>query len=139
MTEEFDNIEIKTEDEILTDAELEKAETALEAEAEAVEELPEEEDAELPAADPEADPEDAGEEEVAEASEPDALEAFIDNITQTLGSLMEKLESISGRIQALEALEAKRSKKLTGFFAPIGDTKDDAIGELPRIEKRYIK
>lgn len=135
--ENRENLEITEQDEILTGEELNEA--AVEAEAEGAEESGI--DPEAADADPGTDPEEAaGEEEEAEAEEADAIAQLIEEIGASLVALTERLDAIGSRLDAIEAREAKRSKKLTGFFAPVGgDDKSSAdAGELPRIEKRYL-
>lgn len=138
MSENLENLEITEQDEILTGEELN--EIAVEAEAEGAEESglnPEAADA-----DPDTDPEEAAGEETieAEAEEADALAQVIEDIGASLAALAERLDSIGTRLDAIEAREAKRSKKLTGFFAPVGGEKESSpdAGELPRIEKKYL-
>lgn len=120
----LENIEITTE-EILTGEEL------------AAEPVPEAD--EVPA-EPEAVPEAADEiaEEIEETPEDDGLVQVLTGLRDTIDSLGERLASYEGRIAELEAREAARSKKLSGFFAPVKDGKDPDADPLPRIEKKYI-
>lgn len=136
MTENLENLEITEQDDILSGEELN--ETAIEAEAEGAEESgiePEAADA-----DPDTDPEEAAEEEEEAEDETDALAQVIEDIGASLAALATRLEALGSRLDAIEEREAKRSKKLTGFFSPVGGEKESSpdAGELPRIEKRYL-
>lgn len=124
----LENIEITTE-EILTGEEL-AAEPVPEAD-----EVPAEFDAVPEAADEIAeDIEEAPE----ETDEDDGLVQVLTELRDSIDSLGERLASYEGRIAELEAREAARSKKLSGFFAPVKDGKDPDADPLPRIEKKYI-
>ena len=124
----LENIEITTK-EILTGEEL------------AAEPVPEAD--EVPA-EPDAVPEAADEiaEDIEEApedtDEDDGIVQVLTGLRDTIDSLGERLASYEGRIAELEAREAARSKKLSGFFAPVKDGKDPDADPLPRIEKKYI-
>lgn len=132
---EFDTLEIQQED-ILTESELENAEpveAAEEAPAEPVEAVPEEAPAEI---DQESEEESAPDPEEPE----DAVAEAISNANARLEAMTAQLSALADRLANLEAQEAARAKKLTGFFAPVKDRNDDRVAgddPLPRIERQY--
>lgn len=123
--ESFDTIEI-TEDDILNAQELESE--------------PDEEATVEEAADVIPEPETEEAEDVSEEIEEpdDAIVEALNEIRGRLDGLVEMIAQQEGRVTALESREAARNKKLTGFFAPIPDGKDPDVGQLPKIEKKYI-
>lgn len=149
----YDELNLTSQDEVLTGDELENAEPAVEDEnddaealsgamteaaAAAADEIIESDDAQADD-DPGTEPEETLTEEENPADESDPITDALAALAASVDTVLSRLEQLQSRLETLEAKEAARGKKLSGFFAPIGlDRQDVSSGDLPRIEKKYL-
>lgn len=149
----YDELNLTSQDEVLTGDELENAEpvaedvndeaeelidSMTEAAAAAVDEIIETDEAQADD-DPGTEPEETLTEEETPADESDPITDALAALAASVDVVLRRLEQLQPRLEALEEKEAARGKKLSGFFAPIGsDRKDVSSGDLPRIEKKYL-
>lgn len=149
----YDELNLTSQDEVLTGDELENAEPDAEDvndEAEALSDAMTEATAAAAAEDIESDDAQADDdpgteleetltEEETPADESDPITDALAALAASVDTMLSRLEQVQSRLEALEAKEAARGKKLSGFFAPIGsDRQDVSSGDLPRIEKKYL-
>lgn len=145
----YDELNLTSQDEVLTGDELEnaepvaedvndEAEALTETAAAAVDEIIEIAEAQADD-DPGTEPEETLTEEETPADESDPITDALAALAASVDAVLRRLEQLQPRVEALEEKEAARGKKLSGFFAPIGsDRKDVSSGDLPRIEKKYL-
>lgn len=145
----YDELNLTSQDEVLTGDELEnaepvaedvndEAEALTEATAIAADEIIETAEAQADD-DPGTEPEETLTEEETPADESDPITDALAALAASVDAVLRRLEQLQPRLEALEEKEAARGKKLSGFFAPIGsDRKDVSSGDLPRIEKKYL-
>lgn len=149
----YDELNLTSQDEVLTGDELENAEpvaedvndeaeafsdSIMEAAAAAVADIIETDNAQADD-DPGTEPEETLTEEETPVDESDPITDALAALAASVDTALSRLEQLQSRLEALEAKEASRGKKLTGFFAPIGsDRQDVSSGDLPRIEKKYL-
>ena len=146
----YDELNLTSQDEVLTGDELEnaepvaedvndEAEALTEAAAAAVDEIIETAEAQADD-DPGTEPEETLTEEETPADESDPITDALAALAASVDTVLRRLEQLQPRLEALEEKEAARGKKLSGFFAPIGSdrSKNVGSGDLPRIEKKYL-
>lgn len=153
MNDLYDELNLTSQDDVLTGDELENAEPVAEDENDEAEALSdaiteataaavaddiESDDAQADD-DPGTEPEETLTEEETPADEGDPITDALAALAASVDTVLSRLEQVQSRLEALEAKEVARGKKLSGFFAPIGsDRQDVSSGDLPRIEKKYL-
>lgn len=87
---------------------------------------------------PDTEPESEADPEDVEIDDPDdALVQALSAANDALAAAQVRIDTLEQRLTALEAQEAARARKLSGFFAPVKTEKEPGDDPLPRIERQY--